>query len=130
MNLELFAQASLPIQWHVVLAAIAVVIGGLQLVLPRGTRVHRIAGWSWVVFMAAVSLTSFFIHEIQLWGLWSPIHGLSIFTLIILGVGVWAARVGKHRTHAITMSATYFLALILTGALTLLPGRMMHEMLL
>jgi uncharacterized membrane protein len=41
--------------------------------LPKGTATHRVAGRTWVVLMSAVALTSFFIHEIRLWGSWSPI---------------------------------------------------------
>ncbi|HKK56197.1 DUF2306 domain-containing protein, partial [Marinobacter sp.] len=116
------------IQMHITLALAAVMVGALQLILPKGTPMHRLAGRVWVLFLVVVALTSFFIHKLQVWGMWSPIHGLSIFTLIMLWVGVRAARAGNYRAHAITMSATYFFALVLTGALTLLPGRMMHEM--
>jgi uncharacterized membrane protein len=128
MNGEIFWQSPIAIQVHIILALVAVIVGALQLILPKGTPMHRIAGRAWVLFMAVVALTSFFIHSLQVWGIWSPIHGLSIFTLIILYVGVRAARRGDYKSHAITMSATYFLALVLTGALTLLPGRMMHVM--
>ncbi len=128
MNIEIFWNTSLAIQVHIVVAALALVVGGVQLILTKRTVIHRLTGWFWIILMAVVAATSFFIHEIRVWGSWSPIHLLSIFTLCILFVGVRAARQGRFRTHAITMSATYFLALILTGALTLLPGRMMHQM--
>jgi uncharacterized membrane protein len=128
MNTDIFWQASFAIQAHIILAFAAAFVGALQLLLSKGTPMHRVAGRAWVLFMILVALTSFFIHKLQVWGIWSPIHGLSIFTLIMLWVGVREARLGRHRAHAITMSATYFLALILTGAFTLLPGRMMHEM--
>ena len=45
--------------------------------------------------MAAVSLSSFWIHDLRIWGPWSPIHLLSIFTLVMLPVAVWAAH--RHR---------------------------------
>lgn len=128
MNTEIFWNTSLAIQVHIVVAALALVAGGMQLVLAKGTVIHRATGWFWVILMATVAATSFLIHEIRMWGSWSPIHLLSIFTLCILFVGVRAARRGEFRAHAITMAATYFLALVLTGALTLLPGRMMHQM--
>lgn len=128
MNIDVFWSASLAIQVHIVVAASAVIFGAMQLTLKKGTWVHRQVGRLWVILLATVAFTSFFIHEIRVWGIWSPIHLLSIFTLGALFVGVYAARQKQYRTHAITMSATYFLALILTGALTLLPGRMMHGM--
>jgi uncharacterized membrane protein len=73
MTFDVFAEASRAIQSHIVLAVGAIVVGGLQLVLPKGTATHRVAGRTWVVLMSAVALTSFFIHEIRLWGSWSPI---------------------------------------------------------
>ncbi|MFE8073419.1 DUF2306 domain-containing protein [Marinobacteraceae bacterium S3BR75-40.1] len=130
MNLDIFVGAAIAIQAHILVALIAVVVGALQLILKKGTTRHRVFGWFWVFLMAAVSVSSFFIHELRVWGAWSPIHLLSVFTLCIMGVGIWAARNGRMRTHATTMAATYVFALILTGALTLLPGRMMHQMLL
>lgn len=130
MNLDIFVSAAIAIQTHIIVALIAVIAGAFQLLLKKGTTRHRVIGWLWVFLMAAVSVSSFFIHELNVWGKWSPIHLLSAFTLFILGVGLWAARNGRVRTHAMTMTATYILALILTGALTLLPDRMMHEMIL
>jgi uncharacterized membrane protein len=130
MNLDIFASAGIAIQIHIIVALIAVIAGALQLLLKKGTTRHRVIGWFWVLLMAVVSVSSFFIHELRVWGAWSPIHLLSVFTLCILGVGIWAARNGSMKAHAITMAATYVFALILTGALTLLPGRMMHGMIL
>lgn len=130
MNLDIYVGAAIAIQTHIIVALIAVFAGALQLLLKKGTTRHRVVGWLWVLLMATVSVSSFFIHELGVWGKWSPIHLLSVFTLCILGVGIWAARSGRMKTHAITMAATYVFALILTGALTLLPGRMMHEMIL
>ena len=45
-------------------------------------------------------VSSFWIHQIRLVGPWSPIHLLSIFTLVMLPLGVWQAhrhRVTDHR---------------------------------
>jgi len=39
-----------------------------------------------------VSSSAFFIHVIRLWGPWSPIHLLAIFTLIMGPLGVWRAH--------------------------------------
>ena len=37
--------------------------------------------------MAVVAVSSFWIHQIRLVGPWSPIHLLSIFTLVMLPLG-------------------------------------------
>ena len=76
--------------------------------------------------MMLVAGTSLFIHTIRLWGPWSPIHLLSLFTLGIVPLGLMRARrhdVGRHRA---IMMWTYGLALVAAGVFTLAPGRIMH----
>ena len=62
----------------------------------------------------------------RLWGPFSPIHLLSIWTLFSL---VMAARQGNIRLHKIWMVLLYILALKVTDVFTLLPGRVMHGVL-
>jgi uncharacterized membrane protein len=33
---------------------------------------HRIVGSIWVLLMLVVSISAFFVHEIRIWGSWSP----------------------------------------------------------
>ncbi len=47
--------------------------------------------------MAAVAVSSFWIHQIRLLGPWSPIHLLSIFTLVMLPLGVWSGAPSRGR---------------------------------
>ncbi len=84
MSLDPLLQASPAIQIHAVAAMAAFVLGLSQFALIKGTTRHRIAGWAWVALMVVVSVTAFFIHELRLWGPWSPIHLLAIFTLAML----------------------------------------------
>ena len=76
--------------------------------------------------MAAVAVSSFWIHQIRLVGPWSPIHLLSIFTPIMPVVGVMAARGHNVRRHKITMISIFAGALVVAGLFTLVPGRIMH----
>ena len=76
--------------------------------------------------MAFVAVSGLFIHTIKLWGLFSPIHLLSFLTLITLWFAVKAARTGNIKRHEKIMKMLFFLALILTGLFTLVPGRVMH----
>ena len=122
----LFAEAP-PIPLHALAAFLAVVLGGIQLAMKKGTRLHKALGWVWTGLMAIVAITSFFIHEIKLWGQYSPIHLLSLWTLISLGLGVYFARIGKIKRHKQVMVAFYGFGLILTGFFTLMPGRVMHQ---
>ena len=119
-----------PIPVHAIMAIIAVILGGIQLSMKKGGTIHKLLGRIWVGIMMFVAISSFFIHEIKLWGAYSPIHLLSLWTIFILGVGIYYVRVGNIKRHKQVMIATYFFALILTGFFTLYPGRVMHQILI
>jgi uncharacterized membrane protein len=76
--------------------------------------------------MTVVAVSSAFIHTIKLWGPFSPIHLLSIFTLVTLPFAVWSAHRHDVLRHRNAMLALFFGALVIAGLLTLLPGRIMH----
>src|SRR5690606_16321887 len=104
-------------------------LGGIILFRRKGDRLHRMGGRIWVGLMLAVCISSFFIHTIRMVGAWSPIHLLSIGTLLVLARGVSLARARRILEHRRTMQATYLGALLLAGFFTFMPGRIMHEVL-
>lgn len=118
-----------PIPLHAIVAMIAIILGGFQLTMKKGGMLHRILGRVWLGLMLIVAFSSFFIHKIELWGAYSPIHLLSLWTIFSVGLAVYYVRVGNIRRHKQVMIAFYWLALILTGVFTLLPGRVMHQVL-
>ena len=119
-----------PIPLHAIMAIIAIILGGIQLSMKKGGTIHKLLGRIWVGLMLIVATTSFFIHEIKLWGAYSPIHLLSLWTIFILGVGIYYVRVGNIKRHKQTMITLYFFALIVAGFFTLYPGRIMHQILI
>ncbi len=129
MNLAPLLTASLPIKLHAFAAMAAFVLGLIQIAAPKGTLPHRTLGWIWVALMVVVAVSSFWLHEIKLWGLWSPIHLLSIMVLCLLPYAVWRARTHKVRGHAITMVSIFVGGLIIAGIFTFVPGRLMHDVL-
>lgn len=128
MTLEPLMEATPAIQIHAVAAVAAFFLGLAQFALPKGVTLHRIMGWSWVIIMAAVAASSFWIHTIKSWGDWSPIHLLSIFALTMLPLGVIYARRGKISGHRRTMTGIFVGALLIAGIFTFVPGRIMHAM--
>ena len=114
---------------HAAAAFAALAIGGLQFASPKGTWGHRWLGWIWVLLLGFVAIGSFAIHTIRLWGPFSPIHILSIVTLVSLAMAIVFARAGKIEAHRQTMAWVYALALVVTGLFTLWPGRIMHQVL-
>ena len=125
--MELLFLETRPIPSHAITALLAVIIGAIQLASGKGTAQHRVLGYLWVSMMMYVSISSFFIAEIQLWGPYSPIHLLSAWTVMTLCTGVYFARVGNIKAHQLNMQLLYGLALILTGLFTLLPNRVMGQ---
>ena len=71
----------------------------------------------------------FLTSELKLWGAFSPIHLLNIWTLISLVVALHHARQGNIREHKIWMVQLSNLALLVAGVFTLWPGRVMHGVL-
>jgi len=130
VNLAPLTNAPLPIQLHAYAALGAFVLGAVQLAGVKGTTRHRALGFTWASLMLIVALSSFWIHELRIWGPWSPIHLLSIFTLVMLPLAVLAARRHDVARHRRAMLGIFFGALVIAGLFTLVPGRIMNKALL
>ena len=127
MSLAPLLAAPAVIQRHAFAAFGAFALGVVQLSAPKGTIPHRLFGWVWAELMLGVVVSSFFIHTLRLWGPWSPIHLLSVFTLIMLPLAVLRARRHQVDRHRRAMIGLFTGALVIAGVFTLLPGRIMHE---
>jgi uncharacterized membrane protein len=118
-----------PYQWapiivtHTLAAIAALIVGAILLFKRKGTFNHRLLGWLWVVLMASVALLSFGIQRNG----FSWIHLLSTVTLGMLIVGVRSARNHNGMQHGKTMKGIYVGALVITGAFTLLPTRLIGQ---
>ncbi|HTV67628.1 MAG TPA: DUF2306 domain-containing protein, partial [Rhizobiaceae bacterium] len=127
MTYEPLWNAGLAIQLHAWSAFLAFVLGGIVLFRRKGDRLHRLGGRIWVGLMLSVCISSFFIHTLRVWGIWSPGHLVSIATLYFLAQGVsqaWLKRIAEHRR---AMQQTYLGALVVAGTFTFLPDRVMFE---
>lgn len=115
---------------HAVSMIGATTLGGWLLLGRKGQTAHRVGGWAWVALMATAALTSLFIPSnfphIAGFG---PIHLLTVYVLAILPLGVWRARSHQVRAHRKTMQGLYIGACLVAGAFTLLPGRLLGQML-
>jgi uncharacterized membrane protein len=117
------------IQIHAFSAMAAFALGVVQLSAPKGTLPHRTLGWIWVTLMIVVCISAFFIHELRVWGQWSPIHLLAVFTLVTVPLAVLAARRHDVPKHRRAMLAIFSGALLIAGLFTFYPGRIMYEVL-
>jgi uncharacterized membrane protein len=126
MTLAPLLNASPIIQVHAFAAMSAFALGLVQFAAPKGTLPHRTIGFIWVALMATIALSSFWIHSIRLWGPFSPIHLISIFTLVMLPLAVLHAHNHRVMQHRKAMISIFLGALVIAGAFTFVPGRIMH----
>jgi uncharacterized membrane protein len=127
MNLAPLTNAPFAIQLHAYAALAAFALGIVQLARVKGTSQHRALGYTWVGLMLIVAISSFWIHDLRVWGPWSPIHLLSIMVLGMLPLAIYFARVHRVRGHKLTMLGLFSGALIIAGIFTFVPGRIMHQ---
>ncbi|PKA41160.1 DUF2306 domain-containing protein [Rhizobium sullae] len=127
MTLEPLLQAPLAIQIHVAAVTPAALLGAYILLRPKGTRRHKALGRIWMILMVVTALSSFFIHEIDLFFGFGPIHLLSTATLFGSWQAIAAARRRDIRTHKRIVKGLYFGGVVSAGLFTLVPGRIMNE---
>lgn len=107
--------------FHLIVALTAVGLGTVNLAMVKGTPRHRLIGWAWMACMLCVTVSSFWIREINP-GSFSWIHGLTVWTLISMGIAIFAIRTGRVKMHAGFMTGT-MIGAIIAGGFAFVPGR-------
>ena len=118
---------------HALPGLLAVILGSIVLLSKKGTKTHKRRGYIWLGLMLLLSLTAIFIKEINP-GSYSLIHLLIPWTIFSIIFGIYAIKkfkVTKNKVwrnlHQWTMIGLFFGALVIAGAFTLMPGRMLNE---
>lgn len=127
MTLEPLFNAPIAIQIHVLAVTPAALLGAYILFKQKGTRWHRLLGKIWLGLMVLTASSSFFIHRIDMFHGFSPIHFLSVYVLVGSWRAIVAARRHDIRTHKRIVTGLYLGGIIGAGLFTLLPGRIMNE---
>ena len=117
-----------PITLHLIAVVPALLVGTVVLFIEKGTPFHKALGRIWVTLMLVAAISSFWIFEIRDGAGPSPIHLLSIWTLIALGLAVYHIRRSNRRAHRGFMIGTY-LGLIAAGIFAAAPGRLLGNLL-
>ncbi|MFK0162444.1 DUF2306 domain-containing protein [Rhizobium sp. NPDC090279] len=127
MTFEPLFDAPFAIQIHVAAVVPAALLGAYLLLRPKGTPTHRLLGKIWLVLMVVTALSSFFIHQINMFYGFSPIHLLSIYVLF----GCWGAIVNARNhnieAHKRIVRGLYFGGIVGAGIFTVVPGRIMNK---
>ena len=114
------------VQLHVAAALLAMLVGVVIFLLPKGTGFHRALGWTWVCSMIVVAATSI----VMIVDLKTGVNALHIFTAVTV-VSLWAGlagiRRGDVRQHAGSMIGLYVGGLGIAGLFAFIPGRTMWQ---
>jgi uncharacterized membrane protein len=127
MSLDPILSAPWQVQVHAAAAIVALVLGIVQMVAIKGTSQHRSIGYVWLTAMMVVATSSFFISSMRIIGPFGPIHILSVLTFINTPRAIWAARKGNIKAHRNAMLQLFWIALVGAGLFTLLPNRIMGQ---
>jgi uncharacterized membrane protein len=118
---------------HMSLALTATALGPMALWARMGVRpypkLHRAFGYAWVTCMLGAAVSGLFIRDFRLPNLWgyTPIHLLIPLTFYSLYRAFRFLAQGNIKGHRKTMQWLYGLACVVTGAFTLLPGRLLGQ---
>lgn len=126
MTFDPILAAPLIVQLHVISALSAVVLGPIALFRRSRDIWHRRTGKLWVAAMFSTAATSFGISAFPVLGPFSPIHVLSLLTILGLRQGIAAVRRHDIARHQKEMRSLYFWAMGVAGLFTFLPERRMN----
>jgi uncharacterized membrane protein len=127
MTLTPLLTAPFAIQIHVYAALVAIVLGTVQFIAPKGTMPHRAIGWVWIVLLAIIGISSFWIEGARHFGPFSLFHLLSVYTLWSLWMGARAAMRGDVESHKSYMAWLFGLSIIFSAVLAVVSGGVLWE---
>jgi uncharacterized membrane protein len=132
MEKAMSASMPTPMMVHLFAALAALLLGAWQLLAARRGARHRMVGYLWLLAMLVTSLSSFRLESglgIAWLAGFSPIHALSVFTMISLAMALFHARARDFRRHQRWIAGAYA-GLVAAGVVAAaLPGRALHAML-
>jgi uncharacterized membrane protein len=131
MTLEPILSAPTAIQIHLATVIPAFAIGTWQIFFStKGARTHRVLGYTYLVLMSITAVAALFIQEVMrdgpFWG-FSPIHLLVPLTLFAVVGAIRGARTRNIRMHRFAMVSLYVGGILIAGAFTFIPGRLMYR---
>ena len=119
---------SVAIGVHLTMALLALALGSVVLLRPKGTPIHKLCGRVWVALILVVAIGSFGIREISGDDSLSWIHILSAWTIFAVASGFIAIRRGHVARHKGFMIGS-FCGLVGAGIFAMVPGRMVGDFL-
>ncbi|MCX7382911.1 MAG: DUF2306 domain-containing protein [Alphaproteobacteria bacterium] len=119
---------SLAVKLHLLTVIPAFALGTWLIFASRkGSPRHRLLGAVYLVLMCATAVTTLGIRSINPPG-FSVIHLFVPLTIGSAAVALIAVRRGKIETHRRAMMGLYVGGLLIAGAFTFTPGRLMFRL--
>lgn len=116
--------------FHFVTIFPAFMLGTLLLFKQKGTIAHRVVGYVYVALVSISCMVSLLMPAsvgpsvAEHFGF---LHLLSVWVLFAFFQAIRSVKQGDISSHASWMKGVYVGGLIVAGAFTLLPGRMLHH---
>ncbi len=115
---------------HLATVLPAVLLGLIQFILKKGTKLHRGIGWTYMICMMITAILTLFM-EARVGGTFLNhfgwIHLFSFLTIWTVPTAIIAARKGNIKAHKRKMILLYVGAILIAGAFTFMPGRYLHH---
>lgn len=127
MNWDAFEGAGLAVYVHLVAALLALSLGIIMWLRPKGTASHKLIGRSFIGIMLVTAISSFWIREINRGSL-SWIHIFIPITFFASWEAIHYIRKGNIKRHKRAVKGMFFGALLIPGLFTFVPGRRMWDL--
>ena len=116
---------------HLVTVVPCFFIGGILLIIKKGTTIHKTLGRFYMILMLfTASVTLFMPAEVgpTIFNHFGFIHSFSFLTIYTVPTAYWAIKNGNIKAHKRKMILLYFGAIIIAGGFTFTPGRYLYTL--
>ena len=117
---------------HLGTIAPAFLMATFMMVTKKGTEVHKLIGRIYMVLMLFTAMVTLLMSAQvgpRLFNHFGFIHLLSVLVLYCVPSAYWAIKNGNVKRHRWSMIGLYIGGLIVAGGFTLMPGRMLGNVL-
>ncbi len=115
---------------HLATVLMAFVLGAYLLLNKKGTASHRQIGKYYMLLMMLTAVVALFMQAQvgpRFLGHFGYIHLFCVLVLYSVPAAYVAARNGNLTKHKANMVGVYVGGILIAGAFTLMPGRLLHQ---
>lgn len=112
---------------HLAAVVLSLVLGAVNILMRKGTLLHKLIGRVWAILMLITALSSLFIIPT---GSFTWLHLFSILIIICVPIGVFSVRKGNINRHVYCMIGAYIGTVISAYFAVVTPGRFLYSVFL